>query len=947
MGIAKKRMMEQDNNFESANKNEWIRNKVEWNGQNIESLSMDEYLKLEEEFKDEYYSLKGIPFVDTEDILFVEPIYSKKQFTGMKESGSIRCTKDYTIAHYESENDRLLKIAEKIKNFIDEYFILYDYKGNIKVNNKKVEKALESISIGGMISTDDGDSLNIFYDDSFLLEEKEELKAFDRRTLFEILYNKGYLTENLFVGFQLKNTSYFIDFVVMYKDKIIAIIEHKEHFTDEVKKQLLKYKEIILESQIVIPRLFFAKKEKKLKFYEIKDDKSIELNTFPLFEDLKKIRKSIEYKSEITSIASYSNDIPDKEDKDCLNIEKDVDAFAKLITYKKLPTPLSIGLFGKWGSGKSFFMKELESKIEKYTESNNEVFCKDVISVKFNAWHYSDTNLWASLVYKIFEEIDNKFNDNEDNFHSIYKELDTSKKEIKEKEKEKQEIENKINELNNELELTKEELEKDNEEIKTYELFDITKEILKDSEIRKDLKVVKNSIGLKNETFEEINFINNEMSSSLGLLRKSFKLFFVEKKYRKIFLYIILPLILIGFITYNYLLEYVETMLLSTIPIIMSVSVKFKELKPIKKHLDNILTSWNTVVEKVREKNHQEIKLKQLRISTVQNNLNDLENNLKDLKLKEENIKNQIKDIESGKYFKDFIRSKIDSSDYKKHLGLISLIRKDFYELEKFLLSQNKNKEYNIDRIVLYIDDLDRCSNALVVEVLEAIHLLLAFELFVVIVGIDSRWVKGSLESKHKNLSTNEVKISPKNYIEKIFQIPFNINTPTDISKKNLIKKLFNKDALIDSDTVAKEKKDRSDNNVLKKLVVGKLVLEETTTTVYTSIDYRELELKRDEIDYIEKVAIYLDDIPRTIKRFVNTYRVLRSHKDIQDVLEIDFYNYKTIVLLLVEVFWLEHTKDRSKVFKDELKDLKLDYERTFDNREEIVKLVNRFKFNI
>ncbi len=40
-----------------------------------------------------------------------------------------------------------------------------------------------------------------------------------------------------------------------------------------------------------------------------------------------------------------------------------------------------------------------------------------------------------------------------------------------------------------------------------------------------------------------------------------------------------------------------------------------------------------------------------------------------------------------------------------------------------------------IDRIVLYIDDLDRCPEVKVVEVLQAVHLLLAYPLFVVVVG--------------------------------------------------------------------------------------------------------------------------------------------------------------------------------------------------------------------
>jgi hypothetical protein len=46
-----------------------------------------------------------------------------------------------------------------------------------------------------------------------------------------------------------------------------------------------------------------------------------------------------------------------------------------------------------------------------------------------------------------------------------------------------------------------------------------------------------------------------------------------------------------------------------------------------------------------------------------------------------------------------------------------------------------------IDRIVLYIDDLDRCSTETVSQVLDAVHLLLALPLFAVVVGVDPRWL--------------------------------------------------------------------------------------------------------------------------------------------------------------------------------------------------------------
>ena len=94
----------------------------------------------------------------------------------------------------------------------------------------------------------------------------------------------------------------------------------------------------------------------------------------------------------------------------------------------------------------------------------------------------------------------------------------------------------------------------------------------------------------------------------------------------------------------------------------------------------------------------------------------------------------------------------------------------------------------HVERIVLYVDDLDRCPANQVVEVLQAVHLMLSFKLFVVVVGVDSRWLLHSLEEYYAaQLSTprhgatpgskdTTLANTPHNYLEKIFQIPFTMS---------------------------------------------------------------------------------------------------------------------------------------------------------------------------
>jgi hypothetical protein len=160
-----------------------------------------------------------------------------------------------------------------------------------------------------------------------------------------------------------------------------------------------------------------------------------------------------------------------------------------------------------------------------------------------------------------------------------------------------------------------------------------------------------------------------------------------------------------------------------------------------------------------------------------------------------------------------FIQDRAASTDYRKHLGVLALVRQDFEKLSRLIEEDNwklappgpddqrfagrLNKFTSVDeengdagastrinRIVLYIDDLDRCPPAKVVEVLQAVHLLLAFPLFVVVVGVDARWISRSLESRYRELlhvdqpeAAGEIAAMfgvarSEDYLEKIFQIP-------------------------------------------------------------------------------------------------------------------------------------------------------------------------------
>jgi hypothetical protein len=78
-----------------------------------------------------------------------------------------------------------------------------------------------------------------------------------------------------------------------------------------------------------------------------------------------------------------------------------------------------------------------------------------------------------------------------------------------------------------------------------------------------------------------------------------------------------------------------------------------------------------------------------------------------------------------------------------------------------------------LQRIVLYVDDLDRCTPPRVVDVLQAVNLLLTMDLFMVVVAVDPRWLLMALGRHHRGLLRSAGQVTPLDYLDKIFHIPF------------------------------------------------------------------------------------------------------------------------------------------------------------------------------
>jgi hypothetical protein len=252
-----------------------------------------------------------------------------------------------------------------------------------------------------------------------------------------------------------------------------------------------------------------------------------------------------------------------------------------------------------------------------------------------------------------------------------------------------------------------------------------------------------------------------------------------------------------------------------------------------------------------------------------------------------------------------FVQERAASSDYRKHLGLVALIQRDFQALSDLLTVRSAGRAPNrqlpqVDRIVLYIDDLDRCPPDKVVQVLQAVHLLLAFPLFVVVVGVDSRWLVRSLEHEYDAILSpdkptedrpghaDELASTPHNYLEKIFQLPFWLRPMAPDGYGRLIRALASgppttdvgtADALADSRSPVLEVTGSGpapeQDDTRTRPPGPSAIREPAPSSAPIDLTPSALIISDHELAYAEKLA-RLIPTPRAAKRFINLYRLLK-----------------------------------------------------------------------
>lgn len=608
---------------------------------------------------------------------------------------------------------------------------------------------------------------------------------------------------------------------------------------------------------------------------------------------------------------------------DLLEVRRDAQAFSLVLASREVDPPLAIGLFGDWGGGKSFFMELMQEEIDgavKRAASAPETspFFTNVVPIRFNAWHYLDSDLWASLVTEVFDRLFERIAPKADLAEGLREQLAEAQGLFQHAKRQLDEAMTARTHAANALKDAIDKREAQELSLAT-QLDDIVTLLSQDPVVQAKLDKLAAALGADelSKSFSALEQKTQEMKSLGGrtILLLQSTLGSPGGYLRLIALggVLLLPVALafgIEWLQFTHKAEVSDVRSLA-----MEISTLFAGL-----------TAWLGVQLKrgsgfigTLEQTHR--KLDALRAERMaQGTASELRalqaarereeaarTAMREAELRVQTIERELADQAPGRLIYRFIEERTKSTDYRSRLGIISLVRRDFERLSQLFEKGKKDSAIKqimpVERIILYIDDLDRCKTDRVIEVLEAVHLLLAFPLFMVVVAVDPRWLRRCLEKHYPDLlalRSEQVRVlgdvlpsrpaTAQDYLEKIFQVPFTLQPLRDEGFRKLVRGLAApKMASASTTSVTPAASAAAPAPAPVSGAAAATAPAATTTSTATLPPESAPPPPPTEAESIERLTISaweLGDIqrlaalfrtPRTVKRFINTYRFLRA----------------------------------------------------------------------
>lgn len=638
---------------------------------------------------------------------------------------------------------------------------------------------------------------------------------------------------------------------------------------------------------------------------------------------------------------------------DLLGIDEEVKALASLVASSQTKPPLAIGLFGEWGSGKTFFMRKMKARVEAIAvaarasgEPQERLgYHRNIVQIEFNAWHYAEGNLWASLVEHIFANLalagapKGETEDGKALRQDILARLHIA-------EDLRREAEQRLNALEAARAVAEQRLD-EAKAASQAKATALAKEAAQDVlagiravAVREDQEALFRDLGIPEEALrsgramyaatEELRGVGARTRAQVTFLWNSLRrpgpfagalvVFAAVPAMAVVAPWILVPVMGAGADT---ALATVGAQAAAGLAGATTwLRAQTSRASGALQTLEGLGAGLRKQVEEAEGQKAERLAALQAKVEVAREERTEALRTVAKMDTEAAALKAQLQDTDPGRLLARFVKDRAECDDYRKHLGIVAVIRKDFEKLARLLPEAStegpaaaERPEPPIHRIILYIDDLDRCPPDKVVDVLQAIHMLLAFRLFVVVVGVDARWVSRALSEEYEWLDQTEqagpagasaapgAHASPLDYLEKIFQIPFWVR-PMDVEGCERML-----DGLVEVDTrgnapvlrgaalrrmppaelergsaspsgepfPAKGSVQGSAGPVASGGSRGPRRSQSNPTPEIIDLNPAQLVLRAEELEFMRALSPILARSPRTLKRFVNCYRLIRA----------------------------------------------------------------------
>ena len=269
--------------------------------------------------------------------------------------------------------------------------------------------------------------------------------------------------------------------------------------------------------------------------------------------------------------------------------------------------------------------------------------------------------------------------------------------------------------------------------------------------------------------------------------------------------------------------------------------------------------------------------------------------------------------------------SNVKIPDYSDQLGLVVLLKKQVRILTNLLVKKNQ-------KLIVFIDDLDRCSEDSIIKTFEAVRLVMDNERTIVIMAIDQRIALISIGNKYCSFddSNNPKEDVARDYLGKLIQLPITLANPGLVDIKQYINEVLFAEKSVTWLTPDKKSVTEPGNVYSNEIPVSDMnrgEADKTESGTFETADAAEISSESSksihpEVPLIEtheeiKSFIRFTEFfrlinPRQIRRLRNSYRVLKIIEE-----------GKEGIKLMFMLFLLEHLYSRNSntIITDEVID--------------------------